>query len=516
MKRLLLLLVLLLSCVAGALAGNGKIIGRVVDAASKEALVGANVLIVGTTMGNATDNDGKFVILSVPTGEYSVKVSFVGYQDEIQSGIRVSSDLTTEINFSLSSTSVELKPVEIVAQRPLVNKSSTNIVRISTQEEIEKLPLRGVANVVALQPGVVMQDERGVQKLFIRGGRSDEVGYYVEGVSTRNLLTGENTTSVIPEAIEEVQVHSGGFTAEYGNANAGIVRQQLRSGSSNLRATLQLETDNLNLSKGFLRFNPGEKYFGTYSYGYSDYVATISGPIMTERVKLFVAGENQFQRDTYVRFIEPFRITNLADENSGRRGQAQDTVRVLEYGAGNIPGTMRNRYSFNGTLTLDYNPIILRIGGTYAWQRERIYDQRVDVHDSPIIHIFNQDRIPLKDLGDGLLNIKMTHFLNPKTFYEVNLNFFDQRAKTYDPLFGDDYLKYKDSLALAAKGYNTNLSYSENPTDYSLNSFPFDRPGKAIAMYSKTKQMYFGGSGDITSQVASHEMKLGGSFQRYT
>ncbi|MBI1803723.1 MAG: TonB-dependent receptor [Ignavibacteriae bacterium] len=505
MVRIFIVCVLLCVTVAIGYGGNGKITGRVMDAQSKEPLIGATVLIVGTTMGSSTDVEGKFIILSVPTGEYKLKASYVGYNDQQITGIRVSSDLTTEINFSLTASGVELKAVEIVAEQPMVNKSSTNIVRIATREELEKLPLRGVINAVALQPGVVAQDDRGTQRLYIRGGRSDEVGYYVEGVPTRSILTGDNITNVIPEALEEFQVHAGGYTAEYGGANAGIVRQQLRSGTSTYRATLQLETDNLNVSKGFLQHTPGEKFLNTYNYGYSDYVLTLSGPLMSDRVKLFVAGENQFQRDTHVQFIEPFRFENLVDANSGRR----DTVHVLEFSPGNVPGTMKNRYSVNGTLTFDFNPYIVRVGGTYSWQRSR-------VNDFPIVHIFNLERLPQTDQSDGLFNVKFTHFLSPKTFYEANLSYFDFRQKVYDPLLGDDYLHYKDSLLLSDLGFNTNLNYAQNPSTYNLNGFPFDRRGRLLAQYQKGKQYAIGASLDLTSQVSSHEIKIGGSFNRYS
>src|SRR6267143_4407590 len=505
MRSVVLFCLLTSMCCTFSLAGNGKITGRVTDASTKEPLIGATVAIVGTTLGTSTDVEGKFAILSVPPGEYDLKATYIGYQDVTTKGIRVNSDLTSEVNFALSSTEVELKPVEIIAQRPMVNKGATNMVRIETREELQNLPLRSILGAIATQPGVVAQDDRGVQKLYIRGGRSDEVGYYVEGVSTRNVLTGDQVTNLIPEALEEFQVHSGGYTAEYGGSNAGIVRQQLRSGTSNYRVTMQMETDNLNLSGGFLKYNPGQKTLGTYGYGYSDGVITLSGPVVTDHIKLFIAGENQFQRDTHVQFISPFHFENLTDKNTA----PAETVHVLDFQAGNVAGTLRNRYSTNGTLTFDYSPFIVRVGGTFSWQRER-------VNDFPIVHMFNAARLPLTDQTDGLLNIKLTHFVNSKTFYEVNLSYFDSRSKTYDPLFGDDYLHYKDSLLLSEQGFNTNLSYAQNPTPYNLAGFPFDRPGRLIAQYQKGKQFSLGGSADLTSQIGPHELKLGGSVNRYT
>ena len=136
---------------------------------------------------------------------------------------------------------------------------------------------------------VVLQNGR----LYIRGGRTEEVGFYLEGASTRNVLDGSNITTVIPEALEEFQIQAGGYNAQYGGANSGIVRQTLRSGTSNLKASLLTETDNFT--------SQYKKSLGTYSYGYSDYVATLSGSLLTENIKFFVAGENRFGHPAFRR-----------------------------------------------------------------------------------------------------------------------------------------------------------------------------------------------------------------------
>ena len=161
----------------------------------------------------------KFVILNLVAGTYQLKSSYIGYQSITISNIRVNSDLTTEINFELPAEGIQINEISVVAVRPLVNKNNTNANRITTGEDINALPVRGVDNIVALTPGVVLQDNT----VFIRGGRQDEVGFYLEGASISNPMTGGRGVTIVQDAVEEIQVQAGGYTAEFGGANSGII-----------------------------------------------------------------------------------------------------------------------------------------------------------------------------------------------------------------------------------------------------------------------------------------------------
>ena len=176
MKRYLATLFLLFISSAVLYAQYGKITGIVTDRESKEPLIGASIVLEGTALGSATDIDGRFVIVNVPAGKYNIKANYIGYQYALITGVTVLDQLTREINIQLSSTSVQVQSVEIVAQRPLVEKSATNAVRIQSSDEIENLPVRGIQGYFALQPGIVVQNGT----TYVRGSRSDEVGYTVE------------------------------------------------------------------------------------------------------------------------------------------------------------------------------------------------------------------------------------------------------------------------------------------------------------------------------------------------
>jgi outer membrane receptor protein involved in Fe transport len=503
---------------------TGKIKGKVTDGGTGEALIGASVVVVGTSLGAAADINGEFIILSVPAGTYELEGQFLGYQALRVSNVLVNSDLTTEVDLAMTALAEGVVLGEIVVQREreLVSKNATNAVRIQTGADIENLPVRGVTAAVALVPGIVQQNGR----IYVRGGRAEDVGYYLDGASTRNVFgrrqtlgansddwfsgqRTDNLTSVIPEALEEFQVQAGGYIAEYGGSNAGIVRQTLKSGGPAYHASLQVETDNFT--------GQNEERLGTFSYGYSDYVLTLSGPIVSDKVRFFIAGENQFDRDWRKVFWEGFRFENLPDANANeisRKNGFPDTIDVLEVLPGNIPGMSLNRYTTNGTLTFDYNPFIARLSGAFSWERRR-------GHAQVIPDIFNISRTPTTDRSDVLLSAKLTHIVSPHVLYEVSVNYQDNRDHRYDPELGDDVLAYKDSVVNAALGYNYR-SIAEGPgnsnfgggssTGYRLYGFPFDRPGEPQTNYQKRKMTRFGGSVDMTAQLGTiHEFKAGGS-----
>lgn len=486
------LLVLFMISLPALMLGSGKIRGKVVDSKTKEALIGASVVIVGTNFGAVTDVDGNYIILNLEANTYSVRASYLGYQNVTMNNVKVNDDLSTETNFSLTSSEVELKEVVIQVERPLVNKNATNAVRIGTQDDIEKLPVRGVTAAIVLSPGVVQQNGA----LYIRGGRSDEVGYYLEGASTRSITGGGNLTTVIPEALEEFQVQAGGYPAEFGGANAGIVRQSLRSGGSEYRVSAQVETDNF--TKMY------ERRFGTYSYGYSDYVLTVGGPVPGfSNIRFFVAGENTFQRDNNVKFWDGFTMHNLPD----RQSSTGEILPVYEIKPGNIPG-MRNRYTTNGTVTFDFNPFIVRLGGSFSYQKSQ---NTGDI----IANVFNTERLPLGLSSNLLLNLKFTHILNTTTNYDLNVSYMDNRSKNVDPRLGDNFFLYSDSIANAKLGYQYR-SYISGPLAYDFYGFGVSRYGTLATTFSKNKQTRVGGSIDITSQIDNvHQLKVGASIESY-
>ncbi|NIV94891.1 TonB-dependent receptor plug domain-containing protein [candidate division KSB1 bacterium] len=514
---------------------TGKIRGTVMDRETGDALPGANVQIEGTTLGAATDVNGNYRIIRIPAGTYALTASFIGYQDVTVRNVEVNAGLTTELNFQLPSEAVEVGAVEIVAERGLVERSATNAVRIQTQEDIEKLPLRGLEQNFAIQAGVVRQSGN----IHIRGGRADETGFVVEGATARNVMSGDNAVTIIPEAVEEFQVQAGGYNAEFGDANSGIISQNLRSGSSRYHVRFQAESDE------WPGQDHGEEVLDTFTRGYQDYVLTLSGPIIKDRVKAFVALQRRhFDDDRRVFWsgIDMQRLTRdlVAEDpglinhpnierdeetgeiflvDSGVRGGRQGE-RFPEYSTpeGFIDDFM-NRQTLNASVDVDFNPLLLRFTTASTFQEQGV-PSGDGVGARPFLTVLNQRRHGIAEESNNLYNWKTTYFASDNFLAEARFSYFDRKTKTIDPNFGDNYLEYGDSLEVdRVLGPEFSSSYqgiADDPEPFDIFNFPFARPGARAVAFTKQRQNYFDISGDFSLQLGNHDIKFGGGFRRWT
>ncbi|HEX9655128.1 MAG TPA: TonB-dependent receptor, partial [bacterium] len=263
MGYLRLLTFLVCSCLSYVLyAGTtGKISGRVVDAQTQEPLPGANIIIDGSTMGAASDAHGDYVILNVPPGNYTLKAQMIGFKDFVISSVRVNIDLTTTIDFQMQPTVVELgEEITIVAQRPVVVKdisaSQTNI----EETQVQALPVQRIDQVIGLQAGIIGTVDEGIQ---IRGGDQDETAFMIDGFTLRDERNNIPYTSISLSSIQDIQVQTGGFNAEYGNIRSGVINVVTKEGSRDrYDATITM------------RYSPaGAKHFGPSGYAPDGYWA---------------------------------------------------------------------------------------------------------------------------------------------------------------------------------------------------------------------------------------------------
>lgn len=499
-------------------AQDGKIRGRVTAKDTNEPLIGANVVVDGTTLGAAADLNGDFVILSVPPGVYTVRASYIGYQTVVIANVRVSANLTTTQDFSLPSSAIAVEAMEIVAERPLIQRNTTNTVRLTTQEDIQNLPFRGVQQIVALNSGTVLQDGN----LHVRGGRVGEVAYYIDGATALNPFNNNENVGVIQEAIEEIQLQSGGYTAEFGGANSGIVRTTVRTGGQDFKATVDYRTDDF--------AKPGEKFLGTSAFGHRNAVVTASGPLLSNKVKFFLAGQHNYQRNRQPLFLEPFRFDNLVTDalgQAGPSGAGQPLPGSVEFEENYLPRNQREDNSVQGTLTYDLSNVLkFRFTGSYAEVNNPIGGEWPGgtPTQTPVIETQNglqnvfQRRLAQQETISSLANLKATHVLSPKTFYEASISFSERKFRQYDETFGDNWTLYTDSLANAEKGYTGFVRRYEGPYDLStINNFAFNHPNAPINTYYRDSQQDLGASLDLTSQVSkSWEVKVGGRMDRWT
>lgn len=199
-----------------ALAGTtGKIAGFVTDVETDEVLVGVNVIVEGTSLGAATASDGYYAIINVPPGTYALKVSMIGYTNVTVANVVVGIHLTTSIDIEVNPEVLGLAEVTVVAERPVVVRDISHSQLNVESEVIETMPVTDVMEVIGLQAGV--------EGLSIRGGSSSQTAFIVDGFLFNDERSNIPYTSISLSAVQEVQVQTGGFNAEYGNIRSGVV-----------------------------------------------------------------------------------------------------------------------------------------------------------------------------------------------------------------------------------------------------------------------------------------------------
>ncbi len=221
--RYLFCLVLLFSATT-AFAQTGKIAGKVVDARTGEALVGANVTIEGTQQGASSDVEGFFTILSVPPGTYRVRASIVGYTPSTQSNVKVNINQTTTLDFRLGEQAIQAQEVVIIASRPIVERDVAASRANITAKEVENLPVSQVSSIIGL--------EAGVQGLQVRGGGSEQTAFMADGLTMKDERNNQPYTAISLLAVQEFQIQTGGFSAEYGNIRSGVINVVTKEGNT--------------------------------------------------------------------------------------------------------------------------------------------------------------------------------------------------------------------------------------------------------------------------------------------
>jgi len=204
------------------LAQSGKINGFVKDT-NGEPLPGVNVVIDGTLQGTAAQADGFFQILNVKPGTYTLKATYIGFSQVLIENVAVNVNQTTEINITMREQTVEGEEIVVIAERPVVQKDVASSQSNISKESLDALPITSVTSAVGLQAGV--------QGLSVRGSGSDEVSFNLNGFTLRSERSNSPFTGISITSIENVQVQTGGFSAEYGNLRSGLVNVTSKEGN---------------------------------------------------------------------------------------------------------------------------------------------------------------------------------------------------------------------------------------------------------------------------------------------
>jgi len=302
---------------------NGKIKGKVTDKATGDPIPGANVLVLGSTLGAASDINGEYFIFQVPPGEYELKFSMIGYQSITFNDVKVMVDLTTTVDAELQEQTIELEEEVVVsAKRQVVQKDVTSSVQILGMENMEAYPVLAAIDAVVLQTGVFLDPipvagglgsaGKGEVRYSIRGGEQIQIAWYLDGTRTSTLVAGRVDwgsafTNVNMNSVQEIQVNTGGFPAEYGNVQAAVINTVTRSG-----------TDKYHGSVEYIYGVPGQHHFGNNLYDQNIYYKTVNGIVQidSQRTQLEIIDNTLPDGTLDPNWWTPFRQSQVYDYTS--------------------------------------------------------------------------------------------------------------------------------------------------------------------------------------------------------
>ncbi|MEO1022646.1 MAG: TonB-dependent receptor [Bacteroidota bacterium] len=514
LKRILPILLFLI-LPSWAFGQSGKITGVLTDSESGEPLIGATVSIQGTTKGAQADLDGRYLLLNVAPGTYTLEARYIGYATFVIQEVVVRTDLTTEQNFALTQETFEGEEVVVTAERQLVLKDVTSSEARVSSEEIEKLPVQEVGDVVQLQAGVNVGNNGGI---FIRGGRASEVSYVVDGIRVSDDYNRSQGVRLENQAIQELQVISGSFNAEYGQALSGVINVVTKAGNNNFEGNVEAWTGGYIVSDGDLYDGLATRPWDLDPSRTYNVAASLSGPIIKDKLTFFAStrvfenegwfvGRNAFSpqgplQDTLalntdfnsyrtrygqqVDFSQPWYsldTTVIGGQNalilsdSGVRDSS--SVNMNEFRSQSFQGNLQWRYSNAFRMNLIAN-IGLEDGNSYS------HSNRLVPLGQPTFDNFNYS-----------VNLKTTITPSSKTFITLNAATRYNRSESF--LFDDPYDPRYFNFENVARfgGQAPGLPNQFNQLSTANNRF-----------FRSTESFIF--KADISSQVNEHHFIKGG------
>lgn len=378
---------------------SGTITGLVLDKDTGQPVEGANVYLDGYSFGASTDEDGYFVLLNVPASEYTLVISFIGYKTFKYQNIEVRPGGTHRFNISLEPELVEGETITVTAQKPLVETNVTSTIKNVSSQEIKHSPTSDFNEIIAKQLGAI-ETGRGRRSggIHIRGGRSNETVYYVDGVNVTDPFVGNVGVAIDNNSIDQLQIITGGFDAEYGESMSGVVQIVTKSGDLN-KYNSQFEV-----------ISDAAFASSKYDWGYDKYYANFSGPIPGLKNK---------------------NATFFWDGSLLNRNDRVASV---------IKQDFNDSKGFSSRLKINFEliPSVLRfqVVGDFEQAKEHIYS-----HPRSAYPFWLHQGIQQKTHA-SMISLSMTHTISSKSWYDINLMHFEN-TNHFSSQDGANYNEFK-------------------------------------------------------------------------
>lgn len=452
---------------------TGKLSGRVLDK-SKQPLMGANVILLGTMMGGAADPDGYFTVLNIPPGSYDIQFRSIGYRLYTVKQVQVSADNTTKLDATLEEDVVTTQEVVVTAEKPVVQVNLTSTIATVSDKEINALPVQELQDIVNLQAGVVNG--------HFRGGREGEVQYQVNGVSINNAYDNKSSIKIDRSIIQEVQVITGTFDAEYGQAMSGVVNTVLKTGSDQFAWNAEVYGGDFLFGNNDKRGLP----YKAHPFSTQSFQATISGPTGIPQT-YFLFNGRRYVFDDYLYGTRVFKPIWTAMKDS-----VGNIVGYDGFGDGKeLPLGYRREWSGLGKITnKSIEGIDISYQGLFNFTEESKTDK-----DYTFRWILNPDGRKKQTTLSYIHGIDITQLLSQSTYYTVSVheNYFDYKDWVYEGFYDSRYDNAGSTVTLPN-------------TDIAMQGVDFGR-------FRQKTDSYIGKISLMSQVSRAHQIRVGGEFQ---
>ena len=232
MKKVFVIIFVLITTLVSAQTGSVR--GFVYDKETGEPMMLTNVMLENTQIGTTTDVNGYFVLSKIKTGNYSIKVTSLGYET-YTAQIKIEKNKVLALKIDLSPSATELQTIEIQGKQELARTESQVSIEKITSKDIQQMPSIGgqadLAQYIQVLPGVVFSGDQGGQ-LYIRGGSAIHNKVLLDGMVVYNPFHSIGLFSVFEtDIIRNADIYTGGFSAQYGGRISSVMDITTKDGN---------------------------------------------------------------------------------------------------------------------------------------------------------------------------------------------------------------------------------------------------------------------------------------------
>ena len=373
-----------------ATAGGRGILNGSIKNEDGDPLIGASVVLTGTSMGAATDSKGNFLLTNIKYGSYDIRFSMIGYQAIIYQNINILPDIISSLDITLKQSTLTMEEVVVEAASPIIRRDITGTLHELGRDKIQNIPINSLEEIAGLQVGVTRDG-------YIRGGRRNEVLFLIDGLPANDLITGGLGTDLPKSSVERYTLQTGGIDAEYGDALSGVINISTATSKDRTIKSFRLKADHLQGGTEHSKEAEGELY--------------LSGPLKNSKYSYLISGNysssgTRWWQDMDIYFDSPPVTT------------------------GNFISKLNNRF-FNSRIATTGNllsKLEVDFGQDKSLSVQGLYSSR-KWRDYEFSWRFNLNGLPRRKRESSRLALFWSHSLSASTLYTFSLSRYDIQSR---------------------------------------------------------------------------------------